>query len=791
MTFPLHMTTVYFRTQITAKTPGLGCGGALLALSLVIGSQPGRAETAASEADTESSSRLEEITVTATRRSESTERIPISINALTKSDLAGQGITDIAGIAALTPGLQFDVPNGYSSLITTISIRGMNTQVGADVVGLYLDDTPLQNRLPATGNVGPSFPSVFDMSRVEVLRGPQGTLFGAGSEAGAVRFITNQPSLNQFSGSTTAEFDMTQDGGPSYELGAAAGGPIIDGKLGFRVSAWTREDGGYINRFDPVTGQTVAHDANTARKISLKAALAFQAFDDTLVTPSVFYQANDSNDSGRFFTAYSNVSAGILNNGTLLPEVARDHFIVPSIKIESHLSFADLTAVASYTNRDAHSLSDGSVFYGGFLGGFGSPLGVSNPISSADVSPIIVQHTLNSFTEEVRLASNQPQASFTWVAGIYNDHRAQRDLQYSWTNAFNPTIQPTGAFDPANFPSYYINEITFDDQFAIFGQADLHLTDKLTLTLGERVAKVKTHERDYNGTGLLNIGEPPVAFTSINETPNTPRVAVSFQADRTDLFYAAIAKGFRVGGGNAPIPASCGEVAAPYKSDYAWSYELGAKNQFFNGQAQTDTSVFYVKWSRIQQVVIPPCGTAFATNTGDAVSKGFDFALQQIITDQLRVNLNVGYVNAYFVNNYFISPGVPLVLKGDKVGFLPQVNPPWNANLSPNYEIPLAAGAKINLRATYLYNSRNSGPFITQIKNSPNFYNLINADPPTHMFNLRAAYIKNKFDGTVFVNNVFNSQPLLGTFQFPVQSNLATNRTLRPRTVGVSINFAF
>jgi len=746
--------------------------------------------TAAAPHD-DSGAQLEDIVVTATRREESIQRVPISINALSQNALAVGGIKDIADIAAVTPGLQYAVPNGYSSEITTIAIRGMNTQVGADVVGVYLDDTPLSNRLPATGNVGTPFPDTFDMNRIEVLRGPQGTLFGAGSEAGAIRFITNQPSLKEFSGFSRAEFDMTQDGAPSYELGAAAGGPIVDDTIGFRVSAWDRRDGGYIDRYDPLTGNITDRDANSDQKIAVKTALAFQINTDLLLTSSVYYQSTQGKDSGRFFPAYSNVSQGVLNNGTLIPETTDDHFILPSLKLEGHLSFADLTAIASYTARGVHTTSDGSVFYGGFLGGFGSPLGVSNPVSKSDVSPIIIIHNLHAFTEEVRLTSNQPDAFVTWVAGIYADHRNQTDLQYSWTNAFDPTVVPSGANDPPTFPSYYITETTIDDQVAAFGQADLHLTKKLTLTLGERVAHVKTNERDYSGSGLLNIGVPPVAYTSIAQTPNTPRVALSYEMDGGNLFYTAVGKGFRVGGGNAPIPATCGEVAAPYKSDSDWSYEIGAKNKLFNGRMQIDSSLFYVRWNNIQQVVIPSCGTAFATNTGNAVSKGFDLALQQIITDQLRVNFSVGYVNAYFTTNYFLSPGVPLALEGDKVGFLPQVNPPWNVNLSPNYTIPLSQGDKLDLRVDFHYNSRNPGPFITQIKQSPNYYNLIVADPPTHLTNARVIYTRDKLSVTMLMENVFNSHPLLSTFQFPVNSNLATNSTFRPRTAGVSANYAF
>jgi len=772
--------------RVLRSAPTQSIAGFIAALFVALAPPQALSESAQmNQTSDDAGPKLEEITVTATRRSESVQKVPISINALSQSDLSDTGAKNIADIAALTPGLQFDVPNGYASTITTVSIRGMNTQVGASVVGIYLDDTPIQTRLPATGNVGPPLPYVFDMNRVEVARGPQGTLFGAGSEAGAVRFITNEPSLTTFSGFSHAETSYTQDGSPSYEIGAAAGGPIVEDKLGFRVSAWDRHDGGYIDRIDPITGSITARNANRGEKQAFKAAFAFQANDDIKITPSVLYQYTHAADSGRFYgNVFSDTSTGHFVNGTLLPEESTDHFVLPSLKVQAHLPFAELTFTTSYIDRKVDLHGDASVFYGGFFsstGGFGSSLGVSFPTSPSDVTPLIIHNSLRGITEEVRLASNNPDAAFTWVAGIFNDHRTQLDSQDSYTAAFG---------DPA-YDSYYVREVTTDDQTAAFAQGDFHFSSQWTATLGMRVAQVRTHERDDNGAGLFNAGEAPVAFTSIKETPYTPRVALSYQADGNNLFYAAIGKGFRIGGGNAPLPDYCGITAGAYKSDYVWSYELGAKNTLLNGRVQIDSSIFHINWSKIQQIVIPPCGAAEAANTGPAVINGFDFALQALVTDKLKVNFDVGYVDAYFTQDVFAGPGIPLVQKDDKIGFLPQVNAPWNVNLSANYEIPLPNSDKIHLRGGFLYNSRNPGPFITQIPTSPNYYPLIVADPPTRIFNVRAGYTRGKFDLTLYVDNVFNSHPLLGAFQYPSSSNIVTNTTFRPRTVGLAANLEF
>jgi iron complex outermembrane receptor protein len=733
----------------------------------------------------ESGFRLEEITVTATRREESKEKVPISVAALGQDEIANLGITNIADIAAMTPGLQFALPNGYASTITELSIRGMNTEIGANVVGIYLDDSPIQSRLTAYGNIGTPIPLTFDMQRVEVERGPQGTLFGAGSEAGTVRFIPNEPNLSTYSGFAQAGLAFTQGGDPSYSIGAAAGGPIVDGKLGFRASFWDQEDGGYIDRIDPLTGEITQKNANRTDKRSARIAFAFEPVEGIKITPAVYYQQIHQDDSSRFFGNYgSNPSDGIFINGTFVPEVSNDEFVLPTIKLQASLPFADLTFDSSYTHRELRLNSDASVFFGGYFGatgGFGSPLGVSIPTSPSDYSPLLVIGNIEAFTQEIRLASNQPDAFISWVAGMFLDHRRQREFQGSYTSAF-------GA--PA-LDSYVVDGRMTDDQFAVFAQADFHLTHKLTATLGERVAHVTSKETDFNGTGLFNSGEPAVGTTENSETPNTPRVALSYQFDKDHMAYTAVAKGFRVGGGNAPIADFCGFPAPPYKSDYDWSYEVGTKDAFFDHRLQIDASAFHVVWYHVQQIIIPACGTAFATNTNDAVLNGFDLQTQALLTERLRATLAVGFVNAYFGSNYFIAPGVPLVLSGDKIGQLPQVNPPWNINLGADYEIPTAMAGKIRLHGEYQFNSHNPGPFVTQIPTSPNYYNLIVSDPATSLFNVRAAYEPNAFTVTTYINNIFNSHPKLGAFQFPVTSSVVTYSTFRPRTLGLEARYKF
>src|ERR1700689_4385634 len=198
---------------------------------------------AAQQAAPQPSAGTEEVVVTATRRSEKLSKVPESISAFTSEKMDQLDVKNISDLVRFTPGVTFDTES------KDISIRGVNSTAGDATTGIYIDDTPIQIRALGFGSDN-TLPAVFDLERVEVLRGPQGTLFGAGSEGGTVRYITPQPSLTDFSEYAKAELSTTKDGAPSYELGGAMGGPIVDDQLGFRVSGWGREDGGWIDKVD-------------------------------------------------------------------------------------------------------------------------------------------------------------------------------------------------------------------------------------------------------------------------------------------------------------------------------------------------------------------------------------------------------------------------------------------------------------------------------------------------------------------------------------------------------------
>jgi len=726
--------------------------------------------------------KIEDIVVTATRRSESVERVPISIQALSQEDLTQGAIKNISDIASVTPGLTFQL-NGYSSTLTVISIRGLESLFGASTVGVYLDDTPIQGRLSSDGNVGNPYPALFDLKRVEVERGPQGTLFGSGSEAGTIRFISNEPSLTTFSGMSHAEVGSTQGGGLSYEAGAAVGGPIVNEKIGYRVSVWDRTNGGYLDRAQSWTGTTINRDTNTDKTFSSRVALGIQASENVYITPSVFFQNIHGNDNSRFDLNFSNPQAGLFTSVTLLPETWQDRMEVPSVKVEAELPFAQLTGIVSYTHRKADLGNDLSGLLGAIgLVNYGNPRGTTYAGSQADVSPLYTGVDVNAYTEELRLTSKDRNAFFTWVAGVFNDHRTQQDYQLQYSNRVDPTGKEI----------FYTLQTVKDDQSAIFAQGDFHLTNQWTATVGERFARVRTDQVNINGTGALD-AVPAYADNRLSQTPSTPHAAINYQADDNNLFYASTSKGFRVGGANDPLPSVCGYSAVPntYGADFITNYEVGAKDLLLNGRLKIDSSLFHIKWTNIQQLGQPACGISYTFNAGSAVSNGFDMALQALATERLKVDLDVAYADAHLTQDVFDAHGIILAKNGDKIGFLPYVNSPLNINAAANYQIPLPNAQRLTLRVEYKFRSHNPGPFMNQITQSPNYAPLLVSDPANTMWNFKSTLAMNKStDVGLYVQNVFNAHPLLDKYG-QATTEVPTYSTFRPRTLGFTANVSF
>ena len=736
---------------------------------------------------------LEEIVVTATKREENLQKVPVSVYALSQNDLVLAGAKDINDIAALSPGIEFDNQSGYgTSTLTLISIRGITSGIGASTTGIYIDDTALQGRINDFSNFGNPYPVYFDLNRVEVLRGPQGTLFGAGAEGGAIRFIFNQPGLREYSNLVSTEVAQTEDGGLSYETGVAAGGPIVVDTLGFRASAWYRKDGGFIDQIDPFTGAT--SDSNANRSESKAFRLAFLgAFDRWSVSPSIYYQSKAIHDATGFYGNLSDPDAGRFEAGHIVPLPASDSYYLAAFNVEGDLGPAKLTSITSYFSRFAATVDDSTGLVGSLgataglpLGnaGYGSPLGPAYPVSYSDAASEPNQTSQRVLTQEVRLSSSDQSARLAWVAGLFYSRSTQNEV----TNLYSPLVASSIGITPASTSLLYLRTEAVDTQTAAFGQFDLAIAGGLKFTAGLRVAHLDYSFETLSG-GVFNTGSPPVGRTSTGENPVTPKAALSYQADENNLYYASISKGYRVGGGNSPLPNICPSGAPEtYSSDSLWSYEIGAKNRMFGDRLRIDTSVFHIDWKNIQQaVVLAACAFNYIANTGAATSNGFDMSVDALLTKQLTVNLALAYTDAHYTKNVNIG-GIPIVDEGDKIS---SFSSPWNATLTGMYDVRLTSAVAGYLRAQEIIHSKNTGPFDWQIPNGLNYSPAAVVNPATYLLNVRAGARWGPLDFSLFVNNSLNAHPDLNKAVDNPTSTLIYYTTFTPRTVGLDAIYRF
>jgi outer membrane receptor protein involved in Fe transport len=610
----------------------------------------------------------------------------------------------------------------------------------------------------------------FDLQRVEVLRGPQGTLSGEAAEGGVIRFIANEPSVTTFSALAHSELATSAHGGVSYEAGAAAGGPLANDVLGFRLSAWYRTDGGYVDRVNPFTGALVDENANRSITKSVRAALTFAPTSSLRVTPSLTYQSVEPHDSPAFYLYLSNPGAGALKSGKLLGQPVEDRFYLGTLKLTAAPGFAEFTSVTSYFSRRASVIGDST----NNPIGWGNPLGPEYPTSYADALRTRADLKQTALSQEVRLASSEPSASRTWVAGAFASHARYADPQ-----ELGPSISPAG--QPQQGFSTFDGHET---ELAVFGQASLKMRERVTASVGLRVAHESYSAVQSNGTRA----NPAALFRAgARESPVTPRFDLSYHFDESNLLYASVAKGYRTGGLNPPPTAYCGlTIPSTHAPDWVWSYEAGSKSRLLGGRVQLDTSAFYIDWQNVQSlIIVPGCGTPILGNIGAAASKGFDLLARTLLTDHLNLDLAMSYTDARYTRTVRFASGVR-VDRGDAIGALPVVISPWNVTASVDMHIPLSSNLTARIRVDYVFHSRNPGPFYSENPASPSYDPTKRPDPSTNLFNLRAGVRWSAFDVDILVDNALDSRPIVLRRNVYPMSTLFVATTFRPRTVGLA-----
>jgi outer membrane receptor protein involved in Fe transport len=739
-------------------------------------------------ADSASSATLQDIVVTAEKRSESLEKVPLSIVAYNAETLAETGVEDFSELAARIPGVTLNSAGpGQSSY----SIRGIASVGGnSPTTGLYIDDTPI---LPSGGDGATASidPDLFDLARVEVLRGPQGTLYGASSMGGTVRFITNQPNLNQQEGAVKAEGSYTEHGSGNARLDAMYNVPLIDDRVALRVVGTYKNFSGFIDRdvgvwapnpdvpagfpaypVSPNHPGAIVRNVNSEELYSVRAMLKIAVNDAFTITPSIWLQDLQMGGAPDYDIAEGDSTGPLIQARPFnLSEAYSDHFELSNVTMAYDLGWGSLLSTTSYMGRRENTPDDETEALEDLI-----PQGKFIPNV---YSPIV---TTREFTEEMRIAFDPAGSPWSGVAGAYFNNA---DRHY-YVNYLTPNYAQfqNSYTSGVLLPGVTLNDLNYSQhgdyapkQSALFTEIDYAIDSRWKATAGVRWYDLEYTAIRYED-GWSN-GGPTLSDGAAKNTGFDPKAELSYQANDQQLYYASASKGVRPGGVNTSNLAQkgCGQDYGPYQPDSLWNYELGGKTRWLGGALTVNAAVYYIKWSEVQQGETLPCSYQITENAGGAVVHGGELEINGIVASHLQLGGGVGYTKAVLDANAPNLGG----LKGQQLENVPL----WNANASAKYLFTPMSGYDAFVRA--------DGQYVGE--SYPDFDR---TDPATFqrayaLMDLRGGLIHDAWEADLFMTNVFDKQAALSEFLSDNYS--ATTRvrmfTNQPRTTGISLRWKF
>lgn len=728
---------------------------------------------------------LSEIVVTAQKRSENIEKVPLSIVAFTGDTLAESGVEDFSDLAARIPSM---VLNSAGPGRSSYSIRGIASIGGnAPTTGFYVDETPI---LPSGGDGANATidPDLFDLARVEVLRGPQGTLYGASSMGGTIRLITNQPDAHRTEGAVKLEGSDTQHGGANVRLDAMYNAPLIEDVAALRIVGTYKAFSGFIDRevgvwapnpgvadgfppypVSPSRPTSVVRDVNTERLYTLRTAIRIAATDALTITPSVWGQrllmGGPSN-----YDVPSGQSAGPLIQARPfdISEGYTDQFVLTNLAVNYDLGWGSLVSNTSYMHRRESTPDDETEALE-----IAFPQGQFVPNAYA---PVV---TTRELTEEIRLAFNPSGSPVSGVAGAYFNNANRhyfvdyRTPHYATLFANTYTTQTLLQGVTLSDVNYSQNGDYAPKQYAVFTELNYSVTDRWKLTGGVRWYDLQyTTVRHEDG---WSNGGPSLSTGAAKNTGFNPKGELSYQATPDRLYYVSASRGVRPGGVNTSNLADkgCGQDYGPYQPDSLWNYEIGGKTRWLDGALQVNSAAYYIKWKDVQQGETLPCSYQITQNAGEAVVRGGELEIQGQIGPHLQLGAGAGFTKAVLARD---APNL-----GGFAGQQLQNVPRWNGGADARYLFDPLPGYSAFVRADAQYVG----------VSYPDFDR---TDPATFqrsyaLLNLRAGLIHGRWETNLFLDNALDKQAALSKF---IPDNYdASSRTRmftnRPRTIGLSV----
>ncbi|PZN97420.1 MAG: TonB-dependent receptor [Alphaproteobacteria bacterium] len=748
----------------------------------------------AEDQDSSAQTSANEIVVTAQRRTQTLAEVPQSISVVGGEALERQRATSFLDFAALVPGFTVTQTNpGESRLI----LRGVNTGSVGSTVAVYVDDIPFgSSGSLANGGVLAGDFDTFDIARIEVLRGPQGTLYGSNALGGVLKYVTALPDFGGFEARGQAGIEDTRGAGIGYLANAMVNIPLGD-MLAFRASGFYRKNRGVVDAVG-LAGEGVDDNASYGGR----ASLLLKASDRLSIRLSALLQ-NIEVDSPSSFTVdpltlrpvnpiTGGSTGGQRQRYQRYPETNNIDYRLYSGTIDWDLDFANLTSVTSYATQDQVQLNDFST-----TGARGTAQavygpGATNTVGLAFQSDVAVE----KFTQEVRLASPDSE-TFEWLIGAYYTREKtglfQRFLPFNF--ASGALIPRAGSFGPFTFNEFVVATIDANyEEIAGFGSATLHLGDRFEITAGGRYS----HNNQDSVQAIVQLGNGNPQLGDSSQGVFTWSIAPRFEISEHASVYARVAKGFRPGGPNfVPLGAPTNFPTA-FNADTLISYEAGIRAETADGTFSVDASVYHIDWSDILilTTVQTPVGPVGVNGNGKrARTSGVEATATLRPFRGLSFVVNGAYTDAKLLDDTVSGGGFNLTggIAGDQLPYTPK----WSANISGDYEWSIGNDAVAYVGANIRMMGDQTAGFNAAYTAA--FNRRINIDSYS-VVDLRAGVNIGKVSLAVYARNVTDAYGVVaaGDYPFAVPAAiggagipLLTASTIRPRTIGGTVGFRF
>jgi iron complex outermembrane recepter protein len=732
---------------------------------------------------------LQEIVVTAEKRSASVQDTPVSLTAISGSELQAQGISDVSDAARFVPGVA-ETTAGPGQ--TEYTIRGLSSSGPAvATVGFYLDDMPMTAPSGAQNGHVVIDPDLYDLNRVEILRGPQGTLYGSGSMGGTVKLVTNQPDVHAFSASAKLDGSGTDGGGPNGSANGMINMPLIDGKLALRVVGTAEHIDGWIDRvvlsdfplptnpgpqcpgFAGCTRGNVAaapvtenfRDSNDEDLRALRGSVRYEATDQLTLTASAFYQSltqgglnyiDEPPGTEKHYQPFN------------VPEPFSDTFHAYNLLGEWALPYFTITSATSYWTRSESQTQDVSETIQTL---FDLP---SFYIADGGVGavPITEIDDTSQFSEELRLTS-PGDGPLQWLLGAYYSDYHYHQNQNSQAAGFVPLFGSDNLF-----AAVFGND---GDQTAEFGELSYKFADRFKATVGARHYSYTWAGTNTTSGIAASSFTPTTNDTAASNSGVNPKLTLSYDVLHEFLVYGTVAKGFRPGAGNQPVPVagsdSClsdlqaiGKTSAPtqYDPDTVMSYEIGEKATLLDKRLTIDSALYYENWQHVQQTVALPCGYAYTDNVGQADVRGGEIEVNARLSSSWTVVQSAGYTRPILKST---EAGT-----GFSAGQRLLNVPTYSSSTSIVYTHPIGEYVLVTRVSDVSQGAQQAQDYFTQ---SLPAYSIVNA---------RIGLTSDRWSAFLYSNNLANTLAQLSyardyAVNIPSLARIATNQ---PRTVGVT-----